>query len=289
MISDHDLRKELSIFRKPIECANSIYTSRNSSKGALLTEAMTLFSFLARNNSLASAREAVIQDDLFIKKAYQTRKKCWAILHSRYFPARVEFSGDMANRDYSECNHPIIALFRAHASETMKKGVLYYHFATSDLFTYEATVELVYDLYSKGLTNLASRDVHKFLDSKKKSHPEINNWSPQTCSSLVSHYLSAMRDFGILKGKVQKKIYRPTVEEDLFLYVVVYLRDCGKSPKDILASDDFKLFLLSRQEVEARLRESQRRHRIRFLRSGSIVSLELPWRSIYEYIENIGD
>jgi hypothetical protein len=44
----------------------------------------------------------------------------------------------------------------------------------------------------RGVKNIAIRDVHEFLDSKISSHPEINEWSPQTRLSLASHYLSAI-------------------------------------------------------------------------------------------------
>jgi hypothetical protein len=274
----NQIQSYLLALRRPLEDSASPYSSRNSSKGALLTEAKILFSHLARGNSLGSARQAVFQDNIFVKKTHQTRKRCWEVLHSRYFPRREE----------SEQIHPIIALFRIKASEKMKQGVLYYHLAISDLFSYEGTTELIYNLYRRGQTNIAPRDVHKFLDTKTKSHPEINTWSPQTRLSLVSHYLSALRDFGILEGKKQKRVRRPTVEEDLFLYIVTYLRDCGKSPKAILGNDDFKLFLLSQQEVEFRLIEAQRKRGIHFQRAGHIVSLDLPWRSILEYIETIG-
>lgn len=277
-VASGELKSVLLSLRNPIEDRGTKYSSRNSSKGALLTEAKILFSYLAKGNSLDLARQAIIQDNIFVKKTNQTRKRCWEVLHSRYFPQRED----------SEQIHPIIALFRIKASEKMKQGVLYYHFAISDLFSYEATTELIYDLYRRGLTNIAPRDVHEFLDTKTKSHPEINTWSPQTRLSLVSHYLSAMRDFGILEGKNQKRVHRTTVEEDLFLYIVTYLRDCGKSPKAILGNDDFKLFLLSQQEVEFRLIEAQRKGGIHFQRAGHIVSLDLPWRSILEYIENIG-
>lgn len=274
-------KEELNLLfalRKPIEFADYSYSSRNSSKGALLAEAKTLFSYLAENDSMDSARRAVLQEDLLAKKAYQTRKRCWAILHARYFPGR----------ENSVANHPILSLFQDHTSETMKRGVLYYHYAISDLFSYEVTVELVYDLYRRGLTNIAPRDIHAFLDSKAMTHPEINKWSPQTRSSLVSHYLSAMRDFGILEGKVRKKIHRPTVEDDLFLYIITYLKDCGKSPREIVTSIDFRLFLLSPDEVEAKLIKAQQNNRIHFKKSGRIISLELPWRSIHEYIKDIG-
>jgi hypothetical protein len=272
------IQNYLLAMRRPVEDSVSPYSSRNSSKGALLTEAKILFSYLAKGNPLDSARQGVFQDNIFVKKTHQTRKRCWEVLHSRYFPQSED----------SEQIHPIIALFRIKASEKMKQGILYYHFAISDLFSYEGTTELIYNLYRRGQTNIAPRDIHEFLDTKTKSHPEINTWSPQTRLSLVSHYLSAMRDFGILEGKNQKRVRRPTVEEDLFLYIVTYLRDCGKSPKAILVNDDFKLFLLSQQEVEFRLIEAQRKGGIHFQRAGHIVSLDLPWRSILEYIENVG-
>ncbi len=265
-----------------MEDSASPYSSRNSSKGALLTEAKILFSYLAEGNSLDSARRCVFQDNIFVKKTHQTRKKCWNVLHSRYFPQYLPQGEDI------EKIHPVIALFRTKTSEKIKQGVLYYHFALSDLFSYETTTELIYDLYRRGLTNISPRNIHEFLESKKKVHPEINKWSPQTRLSLVRHYLSAMRDFGILEGKNQKRIHRPTVEEDLFLYFVTYLRDCGRSPKAILGNDDFKLFLLSQQEVESKLLEAQKNRRIKFQKAGNIISIELPWRSILEYIANIG-
>jgi len=78
------------------------------------------------------------------------------------------------------------------------------------------------------------------------------------------------------------------VEETLLLYVATALRDCGKSSRDILASDDFKLFLLTPVEVANRFAEASQNDKIRFRKSGRIVSLELPWKTIHEYIRTIG-
>jgi len=199
-----ELKKQLQNYlltmRAPVETAGSPYSSRNSSKGALLNESEIVFSYLAKNNcNLASARNAVIRDNILAKRTYQTRKRCWAVLRSRYFPNK--FADGYLN--------PIIAIYKTNASETMKRGVLYYHFATSDLFTYEVTTRLIYSLIHKGFTNISPRIIDDFLDSRAESHPEINNWSYQTRKSLISHYLSALRDFGILEGKVRKRIHRP--------------------------------------------------------------------------------
>ena len=272
------IQEYLLAMRNPVEVDGSLYSSRNSSKGALLTESEVLFSYLAKNNcNLDSARNAVIRDNILAKRTYQTRKRCWAVLHSRYFP----------NKFATELN-PIIAIYKTNASETMKRGVLYYHFATSDLFTYEVTTRLIYSLIHKGFTNISPRIIDDFLDSRAESHPEINSWSYQTRKSLISHYLSALRDFGIFEGKARKRVQRPIVEEALFLYVTTVLRDCEKSSRDILESNDFKLFLLSPEEVEMRFIETHRNKKIKFIRAGKIISLEFPWETIHDYIKTLG-
>jgi len=268
----------LQIMRRAVEEPGSKYSSTNSSKGALLTESDVLFSYLAKNNGdLHSARDAVIHENIFAKKTYQTRKRCWTVLHSRYFPNQLS----------PEHLHPIVEIHRAKASQIVKRGILYFHFATSDLFAYRTTAKLLYGMFRRGLSNIGPRDIGEFLDSQKESHPEIETWSYQTRRSLVSHYLSAVRDFGLLEGKARKRIHKPMVDQNLLLYIVTILRDCGRGAREILASDDFKLFLLSPEEVEVRLAEAHRNGRIKFRRSGQIVSLGLPWETIYDYIKRI--
>jgi len=273
------LQEYLLTMRGPVETAGFPYSSRNSSKGALLTESEIVFSYLAKNNfNLDLARHAVIHDNILAKRTYQTRKRCWAVLHSRYFPTKF------ANGHFN----PIIAIYKTNASETMKRGVLYYHFATSDLFAYEVTTKLIYNLATQGMTNISPRTVDEFLDSRVGSHSEINNWSYQTRRSLVSHYLSSLRDFGILEGKVRKRIRRPEISEALFLYVASVLKDCGKSSRDILTSEDFKLFLLTPAEVTNRFAEASQNNKIKFKKTGRIVSIEFPWETIYDYIKTLG-
>jgi len=273
------LQEYLLAMRKPVEKADLPYNSRNSSKGSLLTESEIVFSYLIRNNcNLESARHAVFHDNILAKRTYQTRKRCWAVLHSRYFPSKWN----------NVHINPIIAIYKSNTSDSIKRGVLYYHFATSDLLTYEVTTKLIYSLAHKGFTNMSPRIINEFLDSRADSHPEINVWSYNTRNRLISHYLSSLRDFGILEGKARKNIRYPVVEEALFLYIATVLKDCGKSSKDILASEDFKLFLLTPADVTNRFIEASQNNKIKFRKSGKIVSLEFPWETTHDYIKTFG-
>jgi hypothetical protein len=273
------LKEYILAMRRPLERTDSPYSSSNSSKGSLLTESEIVFSYLLKNNcNLNLARRAVIRDNILAKRTYKTRKLCWELLHSRYFPTK--FADGHLN--------PIISIYKTNASETIKRGVLYYHFATSDLFAYEVTTKLIYSLANKGFTNISPRIVNEFLDSRAGSHPEVNNWSHNTRNRLVSNYLSSLRDFGILEGKARKIIHRPMVEEALFLYVANILKDCGKSSRDILLSEDFRLFLLTPEQVINRFIEADRNNKIRFKKSGNILSLEFPWKTVHDYIKSLG-
>jgi len=157
------LQEYLLTMRGRVETAGFPYSSRNSSKGSLLTESEIVFLYLAKNNcNLDSARYAVMHDNILAKRTYATRKRCWAVLHSRYFPTK--FADGHLN--------PIIAIYKTNASETMKRGVLYYHFATSNLFTYEVTTRLIYSLAHKGFINISPRIVDEFLNSSSHGNQQ---------------------------------------------------------------------------------------------------------------------
>jgi hypothetical protein len=281
MMADNKEKSKDYLFqmRLPIESSGFSYKSSNSSKGSLLNESKILFSYLSKNNfTIESARDAVIKENILSKRTFQTRKRCWQLLQYRYFPLKYP----------STHLNPIISIYKKNVSEMLKKGLLYYHYSTSDLFAFEVTIKVIYNLAHKGFVNISSRIVDEFLDSIAESHPEVNTWSHSTRQSLNKHYLSSLRDFGILEGKVRKKIHRPRVEQTLFLYIASVLKDCGKSSRDILASDDFKLFLLTPAEVVNRFAEASQNNKIIFKKSGKIVSIEFPWETVHEYIKTIG-
>lgn len=272
MVSSKKLRSPETEF-----AAGSRYSTRNSSKGALIREAEALFSHLASGGDLNSLRDAALSKDLFGKRTRETRRRCWQILRSRYLWAWPDTT-----------QHPIPILFRKQAGRDLRRLVLFYHYALSDLFAYEATTELLYPMVRRGNLPVASRDIHEFLRRKVPSHPEIKVWTPQTHNSLVSHYLSAVRDFGLLEGKVRKRVRRPMVPEEMVLYVTTKLREAGVAGRAIVNHADFRLFFLEPHEVEARLAQAAAKGLIRFHRSGRIVSVELPWRSLVDYAQTLG-
>jgi len=273
------MSKKVMIINNVRNMQHGIYTAKNSSKGSLLVETKNLFRFLANEiPSLTAARKAVIERNIFNKKTFHSRNTCWKVLHARYF------SG--ASDDVS--GHPLVALFRRSSDLSLLEGALYYHFMIGDHLYYNITVDLLFQFFKQGKAHLSVLDIHEFMKAKSTEHPEIDKWSPQTRRHLISHYLSSLKDFGLLEGRYVKRIKKPFISDDLFLYVVTILRDSKTGPLNILFNNDFKLFLLSEAEVANKLVEANRKGKIKFYQSGQNISLELPWESLDEYIRNIG-
>jgi len=265
--------------REPIKKTPGIYTAKNSSKGSLLPEAKILFGFLANEiASLAAARKEVIKKNIFNKKTFHSKNTCWKVLHARYFSGSPD--------DVS--SHPLVALFRNSSNSSLLEGALYYHFMKGDRLYNDITVDLLFQFFRQGKAHLSALDIHEFMKAKSADHPEIEKWSPQTRRSLINHYLSSIKDFGLFEGKYVKKLKKPFVHEDLFLYIVTLLKDSQHKPSNILKNDDFRLFLLSETEVASKLYEASQKKKIKFYQSGQTVSLQLPWESLDEYIRNIG-
>lgn len=270
--------RKLAIFRSAIDTADWRYTTLNSSKGSMLRETLLFFNYLAKNQSITDARSAVLYENILSKQTRQNRKKYWEMLRKRYFPDEIEKLE----------LHPIFNLFKGRVSDLLKRWVLYYHFALSDLLLYEIITRFVYDSFVEGKTRITPRLVSNFVQLRKKIHPETNSWSLSTENRMIRNYLAAMRDFGILQGSRNKRINKPTLSDDIILYVLTFLKDCGKLPKEIIECHDFRLFLLPQEELESRLVDIALRSRIAFQKSGHLITLTLPWESTIEYIRSIG-
>ena len=76
------------------------------------------------------------------------------------------------------------------------------------------------------------------------------HWSESTITRISQGLLSALRDFGVLQGAVNKKIAPTYFPIESFAYVVYYLKQSQPSGAKLIELPDWKLFFLSRDGVE---------------------------------------
>ena len=241
------------------------YSSRNTSKGALIKEAATLFS-AARQHGVGAdnLREMALRGQMFPSTSYENRQRIWDNLHYRYFaPGLTLITQGLAAAAQSGANSP----------EFVSLAHLY--FALRDRLTFDFVTILVWERWLARSLTISSADVVGFLEQAASQHPAVSKWSESTRTKLASSILAALRDFGLLRGIYAKQIQRPVVAPETVFHLLCILLAEGCHGRAVIEAPDWRLFLWSEDDAAKALAELAQRRWIRFERGGRTVILEL--------------
>ena len=236
------------------------YSTRNSSKGALVPESQAVFSALAAGRPIDDVHRAVLEGKVLRQRARETRRRIWGVLSQRFFswapPHWVLADLAEAARTNAACFRPLV----------------YIHYARRDRLTFEfATERLV------GMRVVRREDVLDFLAEQEDQHPEIRRWRESTRIKLAGNLLTALRDFGVLSGVQRKTTQRPVIPANATLHLCRLLYAEGFRGRNLLEAADWRLFLWEPNDIGAALGNLAQQQLIRFERSGQTVVLDVPF------------
>lgn len=252
------------------------YTSTLSNTVALLDETYQVLAQIAQGNTLDDVRKQIIEENLLGKKTERSRQNTWANIYFRYFSHRDEGFINLLAKTIT-----------SSIPERAKRLILFFEFAQADPLIKDITTQLLYDLYQQGRSLVAKQDLLEWMDQNSQSHPEIEEWAPQTRERMIRHYLSLARDFGLLEGSKHKSFTKPYVPISAFLWVLYRLRDQGLSTKAIIESDEFQLFFMSQNDVLFLLNEATNTGYLSFRSAGDIYDLSFNNGTIAEVMDGL--
>lgn len=246
------------------------YSTRNSSKGSLISEAHLVFRALASGKSLDDVRSACLGGKLLRQSARETRRRIWTALNWRFFawspPAWVV--SDLA------------AASRADVTSPRFVGLVYLHFARRDRLTFDFVVDKLWPRWKAGARDVRRGDVLDFLAESESGQPA--RWRESTRVKLAGNVLSALRDFGLLSGVQRKALQRPVVAPEVVLHLCRLLDAEGLRGRALLEARDWRLFLWDIQDTSQALAQLAQRGDVRFERSGRTVVLDVPGHPLGE-------
>jgi hypothetical protein len=113
------------------------WSSRNSSKGALLLESVKCLQFLDAGHSLDALQQAIREKDLLGKRTREARRTYWRLISWRYLtpPESAVVSA-------------LAALSCRGADDPVLRGALYFHFCLADRLTFDMATDLLWTLPS---------------------------------------------------------------------------------------------------------------------------------------------
>ena len=241
-----------------------IYSPRNSSKGSVISEAFSLFRTMDSTSNLNDLRRKVLDGEVFQKGSFETRSSIWKALRHRYLVVAPEWIAASLIRATE---------FGPQSAEFLSLAYIYYAFR--DRLTLEFILGPVWEKWQDGVTTLDRSDFQVFMEQLAVENCEIRKWHDSTKKKLASQALSALRDFGLLKGTQSKHIQRPTVASETVFHLLCVIIADGKEGRAIIEAPEWRLFLWNEADISNALLTLAQKKWINFEKSGSTVILNL--------------
>lgn len=241
------------------------FSSRNTSKGALLSEAFLLFKTMREAGfTIPDLRESALRGQMFPRSSYENRQRIWDNLHYRYFVSEIAWiPAGLGAATTAGANSPDFV------------SLAYVYFALRDHFTFDLVTQLIWKRWCARSLTLSVGDVLHFLEQQSDRHPAVRKWTPSTRTKLAQSTLAAMRDFGLLRGIHAKQIQGPVVSPETVFHLLCVLLAEGHHGREVIEAPDWRLFLWAENDTAKALADLAQRRWIRFERGGRTVILEL--------------
>jgi hypothetical protein len=246
------------------------YSSKIIKAGALIGDTKTLLSHWDASVSVAENIDRIQRDNVFGKASRSRVEDILAIFRQRYLA--------------EECvTKALVSLVQGKFPTAALERILYFHSARADQLLHDAVTEILVPMHKRGLVDINVQEFQRSLAKWVAEGKTTGHWSEPTITRIAQGLLSALRDFGILQGAVNKKIAPSFLPTEAFAYIVFYLKQHQPSGAKLLELPDWKLFFLSRDGVERFLFEAHQRDLLEYHVAGSVTRLTFPANTLEEY------
>jgi len=186
-----------------------------------------------------------------------------------------------------ERHRPLIRLAKAGVRQDTWAPILLWHLCFRELLLSDFLESWLFPRQQGGMLRVKSDGVRGYLEGLPARGLLDRDWTANTVSRMVSGLPAYAADFGLLQGKAVKEICPFHLPDEALLYVLHDIAGDLASAERILDDPRWKRFLLSRAELERELLRLHQQRRVTFEIAGSMVALELPYKSADEYAEQL--
>jgi len=168
------------------------------------------------------------------------------------------------------------------------KPILLWHMTRDEFLLRDFLINWLFPTFIAGTYRVKPEDIYEHIRSVGLRGGKIeHSWSETTLNRVAAALLKMSVDFGLLRGSVVKEFAGFHLPERSFIYVIYALREQIKSPRKVLASEDWRMFLMQSSDVERELLRLHQYRKVDYQIVGSIVQLTLPCANACEYAERM--
>jgi hypothetical protein len=247
-----------------------LYTTKIIKAGALLDDTRA---FLANWDELVPAHENLRkfrQENIFGKTSRSRVEDILAIFRQRFLMSEPVMKA-------------LVTLVKKSFSIQALTAVLYFHAAESDRLLHDIVVHILFPMHLKGRGEISVEEICKTVTLWADEGRATSRWSDATILRVTQGLLSTLRDFGILKGAVKKRLAPIVLPLEAFCYIAMCLWQDQRSGERLVVSDDWKLFFLLPEAVERLFMEAHQHNLLQYHAAGSTIRVQFPTDSLAEY------
>jgi hypothetical protein len=168
------------------------------------------------------------------------------------------------------------------------KPILLWHMTRDEFLLRDFLINWLFPAFVSGAYRVRTEDLYEHLRSVGlRGGTTEHAWSETTLNRGAAALLKMAVDFGLLRGSVVKEFASYHLPERSFLYLIYALREQTQSPRKVLASEDWRMFLMQPSDVERELFRLHQYRKVDYQIAGSIIQLTLPCANACEYAERM--
>jgi hypothetical protein len=168
------------------------------------------------------------------------------------------------------------------------KPILLWHMTRDEFLLRDFLMNWLFPTFIAGTYRVRPEDIYEHIRSVGLRGAKIEHvWSETTLNRVAAALLKMSVDFGLLRGSVVKEFAGYHLPERSFLYLIYALREQTQSPRKVLASEDWRMFMMQPSDVERELLRLHQYRKVDYQIAGSIVQLTLPCANAGEYAERM--
>jgi hypothetical protein len=186
-------------------------------------------------------------------------------------------------------DRPLTELAQAGVPLETWKPLLLWHMTRDEFLLRDFLINWLYARFTDGTFRLHSEDVLPYLGSlaQVEDIQWSGNWSSETTSRVASGLLRMATDFGLLRGTQTREFASYHLPDESLLYLLYALQDVDPTPRKMIDSTDWHMFLMDAEDVERELLRLHQFHKLHYDVAGSIVHLRMQHASLDEYVEEL--
>ncbi len=185
-------------------------------------------------------------------------------------------------------DRPLILLAENGCPIEEWKPILLWHITRDEFLLRDFLINWLYPAFISGAYRVRTEDVFEHLRTvRRRGGTTEHAWTETTLRRVAGALLKIAVDFGLLRGSVVKEFASYHLPERSFLYVLYALREELVSPSKVLATEDWRMFLMQPSDVEREVLRLHQYRKLDYQIAGSIVQLTLPYANAFEYAERM--